>query len=210
MNQALTGEGDLIWRGGQALHSSAPINLDDDDYPELVGVDHLAVYAVDHDGQRLWGPIPIPQARGLGAPIVVNLDGVGLPEILVVSAGHMVALRADGSVFWDRRFLGESLSINSNPTAFDFDQNGVSEVVFQSSHTVFILDGLNGNTLMERAGDTWGFSAEADMPTVADIDLDGDVEIIATLNGGLECSKDQPRVGPKDHPSVISARFILR
>ena len=63
---------------------------------------------------------------------------------------------------------------------FDFEGDGIAEVVYADEHTLWIFDGRDGTVLMEQTGHASGTLME--YPLIADVDNDGSTEIIVASN----------------------------
>jgi len=169
--------------------------------PSLVVTDHAAYVTLwqvrasgrGHiDFERVW------ESRmdacfgwpGMDAkPTLADLDGDGSLEILVQTEEvGFFALRADGTELWHQCWAGG----NSSPVAADVDGDGRLEVVV----------GSDAGQLSVLAGDTgqpiWTFNAAAHVrpasisvePTVADLDGDGESEILFTVRDVPDADPD--------------------
>ncbi len=170
-----------------AIGSCALADVDADGDPEVVvpaklpNTQEMGVAVLDRTGDLEWlTPVSFPASaagetwRWLVAPAVADLDGDGLPEIIV---GHTILDGSTGSVRGEATSLpiGHSeLYVNGgpSPTAADLDGDGIMEVVAGSA----LLD-PDANTLCEA-------SARDGYPAVADLDNDGDGEVV--LSGSAE------------------------
>ena len=160
-----------------------------------------SMWIFEHDGRIHAGPFRLFQAVlnqtnfQLGPPCVADFDGDGQPEIAIAvhrivtgpsvsfdNSPHRIILSVyedDGTLVW-RRDLVRMASTNTAPTAtaFDFDGDGSSEVVFLDNQKLYIFDGSNGTTLFEMGVDRIGEGRPVRYPTIADVDNDGNAEII--------------------------------
>ena len=170
-----------------AIGSCALADVDADGDPEVVVpakrpyTEDMGVAVLDRTGTLEWlTPVNFPaSARGekwrwMVAPAVADLEGDGVPEIIV---GHTILDGSTGIVRGEATSLpiGHSeLYTNGgpSPTAADLDGDGIMEVVAGSA----LLD-PDGNTLCEA-------SARDGYPAVADLDGDGDGEVV--LSGSAE------------------------
>jgi hypothetical protein len=154
----------------------------------------LAAAPLSEDYTRIETAIP--------NPVVVDLDGDNLKEILFPSYdGRLHAFWLDKSEHGNWPFSvnnsnGSFIRFASEPVVADLDNNGKAEVIFASwvekgsgqTGKLHILDNL-GNVLCEvdlpRAVDgDWNGALAA--PTLANIDLDADLEIVLlTANSGV-------------------------
>jgi len=128
------------------------------------------------------------------APALADLAGDNRPEIIVPSYdGLMRCYFPEGNLLWDYRFdsAGGDFVGASGPAAGDLNKDGVPEIIFSTyaivddiSHLI-ILD-ANGNPLHKTPLPKRGSMS---VPTLADTDGDGSVEILVslkdTLGGGL-------------------------
>lgn len=128
------------------------------------------------------------------APALANLTGDSRPEIIVPSYdGYMRAFSPTGDLLWSYQFdpPGGDFLGASGPAAGDLNQDGIPELIFSTYSTVqdishlFILN-AEGTQLHKIVLSKRGSMS---VPTLADIDGDGSVEILVslkdTLGGGL-------------------------
>ena len=169
-------------------------NFDDDPYPEIVLVGDKVVYLLNHDGTNaeLWGGtsagVAIPGGGEGGAPTISDLDGDGLPEIGVAGATAYTVIDTDGSVLWSSQTKDASSRVTGS-TSFDFEGDGVEEVVYRDERFLRIYRGTDGQILYERS--MWSGTA-TEYPVVVDIDNDGHAEIVISsdnLYGGTAENK---------------------
>jgi hypothetical protein len=152
--------------------------IDERDVPEVIYIAHGIgpgiLHAVRGDtGEVLWswppeGPLLAPKP-----PAVADLDGDGVPEVLVLTQdGGFHAVNADGTTKWRRQF-----DFNyAGPTAVaDLDGDGSPEIL--SDERVFDRDG----------NELWSMSSTSSSPEnnhthaaalPVDLDLDGDLEVV--------------------------------
>ena len=135
-------------------------------------------------------------------PVVVDIDGDGNKEILYPAYDgkmHCLWLDKTEKYHWPYSVYNPAEGFRrfaSEPVVVDLDNDGKAEIIFTSwtqkgsNHVgkVHILD-MQGNLLHEidlptAASTNWNGALAA--PTVADIDGDGDLEIVAnTVNSGI-------------------------
>ncbi len=133
------------------------------------------------------------------SPTLADLDGDGVPEVLVgttayngilhnySSSTYLVAMRGDGSLQFQ---VNVGAPINSAPAVADIDGDGEPEVVVSVGGDVVDLNHHGGIRAFDRFGNNlWSFNTYdrdgndyADgvysSPTLCDVDSDGDMEII--------------------------------
>lgn len=140
------------------------------------------------------------------APVLADIDGNGQLEIVVALAdGSVRAYRASGSLMWQYDYAQGQPLHASEPVVGDVSGDGQVDIVFgtfspdgsvKGAVRVHGLD-ASGNLLPgfplalthEGSGDKQGVRAA---PTLADLDCDGDVEILVSSWGGTLYVWDLP------------------
>ncbi len=123
-------------------------------------------------------------------PVVGDLDGDGLPEIVatftgfIPGAGRVEAWHGDGSdMLWDNPSL--NVGYGSAPALADLDDDGWAEVVvvldngFGAGYSVGALEGTTGELIWESPAYTDNEFNHATGIVVSDMDHDGSPEIVA-------------------------------
>ena len=172
-------DGEVLWLDlGQEDAMIAVANLDDDPEGEWVGITGNTVRAHDTDGRVLWGPTEIVGANILAPAGLAELDADGSPEIVTAGGNQLVVYRADGSVYWSAAVQDESGATGAS--FFDFEGDGLLEVVYIDEIDMVVFDGMTGARKFVN-GDH-GSNTMFDYPTVADVDADGQAEIVVCHN----------------------------
>jgi hypothetical protein len=206
------------------------VDLDGDGKNEVVGIPNVELhvpyvtqaYAVMvlegnyGDGSRSamrkqgWEVLPRGRApirvdgwyppNGVPAPVIVNIQGDGAPEIIVsLNDGFMHAFSAEGEEIWWFNFTHEkTVMYASEPTAADLNQDGSPEVVFTTYGDPDVIDSgylvilasdgtlLHDVPLPEPGKNGNGNGAPA-APTVGDLEGDGQLEIfVQTFDHGMD------------------------
>lgn len=163
-------------------------NFDADQFAEIVLVANGQVYLLEHTGDIIWGPTPIPGGGAGGPPTVADLDGDGQPEIGVAGGRNYTAFETDGSIKW----LMPTQDLSSNRTGssvFDFEGDGRVEVLYNDEEFFRIYDGATGGILFETPSIS---STRLEYPIVVDIDNDSHAEILvgsgSTGFGGINAA----------------------
>ena len=135
-------EGHTLWFASEPAgdwNATTAADLDNDGDLEMV----LGHAAFHHDGTSMWVvPSIVP-----GFPQVADLDGDGLPEVLVTNRNGISLLEHDGTVVYqDLRPTGipnTGLNWIRPATIHDFDGDGVPEFAVSSNthYTVYEADG---------------------------------------------------------------------
>lgn len=196
------------------LNISAVANFDDDPYPEILVIDLHYHYLFEHTGALKWrreARIISPTEGGsahngwLRPKITVaELDGDPWPEYVVPQVFHgstkagFSAFNHDGSELWSHRGSPLISSISTQVlrqcAAFDFDRDGIDELVTQylpaneSQYQLLVLKGSDGSVLTQYPlDDSYGYYSHSYQsgPTVADVDNDGEAEIVTTAYNGF-------------------------
>jgi hypothetical protein len=73
-------------------------------------------------------------------------------------------------------YIPDEDSYSNTPTLFDFNQDGINEILISDQSRIRILDGRNGST---RTTLDFGQTTIMQYPVIADIDADGSADIVA-------------------------------
>ena len=157
-------------------------NFDADDLPEVVLVSQGSVWLLEHDGAVKWGPVTVPGAGFSAGPVVADFDGDGKPEIVVGTKSKLSLVETGGFVRWtvDTDQAQSPTSIGVGASAFDFDGDGAAELVHADESGLWVRRGKDGFALMQQPLDTC--VQGRGYPVVADVDGDGNAEIVAGSN----------------------------
>jgi hypothetical protein len=124
-----------------------------------------------------------------GNPAIADLDNDGYKEIVVaLDNGWLYALRHNGTLYWSRNmgYGAGAFDIDAlnSPTIADLNGDGWKEIVYGhymagcNNPYVHVLRGTDGSTIWSYSGPCSGYQAHA--RKIADIDNDGQIEIILT------------------------------
>ena len=130
------------------------------------------------------GPIMLPGTGFGGPPTVADFDGDGKPEIGVAKANNYSVVKPDYpnkkiSLLWSVPNHDYSSSVTGS-SVFDFEGDGVAEVVYGDECFLWVFNGTNGKVRF--VAPTTSFTA-TESSLVADVDGDGRAELLMISNG---------------------------
>ena len=171
--------GATVWSSTRTTGWPGVGNFDSDPELELVNMDttNSRLDLIDDDGTFLWS-----YANGSsngGPPVVGDFDGDGSLEIGISGASTFTVVSATGTKEWQVT-IDDSSSKQTSATAFDFDADGALEIVYADEGDLYGFDGASGATVYTNASHASGTIREH--PVVADVDRDGEAEIILASN----------------------------
>lgn len=177
---------------------TAVANLDDDDFGEVVIVRQGEVFVLEHDGQLLWKqsiPLIDCEYNESGPPTIADFDGDGRAEIGTAAADYYVVLDMDcdadpvpagcagKGVLWQTTNEDCSSRVTAS-SVFDFEGDGKAEMIYADETDFRIFDGTTGAVLFD--DQTHGSHTRIEMPIVADVDNDGNSEVVIPENSAQE------------------------
>ncbi|HEX5050755.1 MAG TPA: FG-GAP-like repeat-containing protein [Planctomycetota bacterium] len=177
-NTLYSAAGLIKWQAPIPDGSVAVGNFDADPQAEIVVVSQGQVRLLNHDGSIVWGPVAIPGGGVGGPPTVADFDGDGQPEIGVAGAVRYAVFETDGSLKW-QSVTQDGSSNRTGSSVFDFNGDGAAEVVYRDELFLRVYRGSDGMTLFQTpmSSCTWH-----EYVLVADVDADGNAEIVACAN----------------------------
>ena len=151
---------------------SAIVDVDLDGVPEVVvSGTYLGIELYSYDGTLLAAA----DAGGVAsAPCVADFNGDGLPEFGVAEQFTFKMFDRELNELWTTPIFEEYGWASC--AGFDFDADGAYEVVYNDNNTLYVWDGGTGTERMTWTG--YVTAGLAEYPVVADIDRDGQAEIV--------------------------------
>jgi hypothetical protein len=143
--------------------------VDEADVPEIVFTSWTSNTLVALDGATGVELFEVSGFDGQGGVTIADVDDDGEPEVIAIQSGYRIAaVDATGAVEWSSAAFG--MMPYPQPTVADLDNDGMPEVIGD----VGVVNGEDGSTVATLTGITNSWRT----PIAADIDQDGDQEII--------------------------------
>ncbi len=174
---AYSNGGTLLWDTPRSYGSTAVANFDSDPFPEIVLVSDHLVWLLEHTGAVRWGPITLPGFTVGSAPVIADFDGDGKPEIGIGNSRTYTVIETTGVIRWS---AATNSIVGVVASAFDFDGDGAAEVVYADESGLRIRRGTDGALLAEQPIPSCIVGGA--YPVVADVDGDGNAEIVVPVN----------------------------
>jgi hypothetical protein len=171
-------------------------DIDNDGQLEIVVISNSSSRVVAY----VWKPLPANASHLLGSylvpatgvghyaiPMIGNIDNTPYPEIVFITNGtplNMYALKYDPA-----QALGSRIDLKwtlthtdgsgcTGASLFDFDQNGMNEIVYRDQTQLRIIDGSGGSAVAKNTFANVISGTLRELPVIADVDGDGQAEII--------------------------------
>lgn len=152
---AISLEGDKTvagWNGSQTIPYTNPYSLDhtlsvgdidNDGHLEVVILGRGCVKAWKHTGEEIFtksidGLLPqIDWATNVNTPILADVDGDAVPDIVFCCDNYIYALHNDGSDIIGFPIISEEV-FRDTPCVADIDNDGKNELVASSEHDLYV------------------------------------------------------------------------
>ncbi len=193
-------------------------DFDLDGLPEVVVIDNLnhalSMWRYDADQPNKFAVVRAPvdinaglnpalcppgswgNTHGGGPPTVADFDGDGTPDVgtaggigyAVFSGKQLIDPKVAGpqTVLWIKQ-TKDCSSASTGSSVFDFDGDGKAEVVYSDQNRLRVYEGPTGNVLVERCNTT---ATLIEFPVIADVDNDGQADIVVISNAYAKNSPD--------------------
>ena len=179
--------------GAGSFGAPAIADLDDDGRPEVIINWGHVIEALEDDGTLLWryatnrtdlyrpSPVTVADVTGDGQIDLVTASAIS--SGFFVTNHLLMVLDAGGSLVWEQNVADNSASA-SGVAAQDLTGNGAWEIIWNGATDGFlILNGPDGDRLYNEP--YTGSGTVLDYPTLADVDGDGEAEIVTAGANGL-------------------------
>ena len=177
----------LVYSDGPV--SVADVDVDGDVDAVIMGMKNgvWGIYGWDLQTNTELGFFAFPSATWGGRVNIANLDCDPSLEMAVVSEDVIYFVDEDFSTFFSAASVDDSRT--TAVSAFDFDGNGLSEIVYRDEQNLSIYDGSNGSVIFQVP---CASPTAMEFPVVADVDNDMQAEIIVLC--GLVSNYNSGRV----------------
>jgi hypothetical protein len=159
-------------------------DLDGDGNPEVIVV-RTRVFVLDAATGNLLANLSLPGGGQGGAPNVADFDGDGLPEIGTAGGSNYTVFkftRPNGmprlDISWTSTIRDFSSSITGS-SVFDFNGDGVADVVYNDELYLRVYNGQTGQIVFEERN--WSGTG-VEYPVIVDVDNDDNAEILVARN----------------------------
>jgi hypothetical protein len=192
---AIRADGTTMWVDTDAFDGLCAVGELDDTSPGpevvLVSVGYIYLIA-GPTGRTLWiQHLSGGTSTNGGAPTIADFDGDGRAEIGVASDSEYAvydractglhtpeAACTGAGILWEHASEDGSSSTTGS-SVFDFNGDGRAEVIYNDQFNFRVFDGMVGTVLVEIANSS---RTRTENPVIADVDNDGQAEIIFTAN----------------------------
>lgn len=195
--------GEILWEAGDSNDGFCAVaDLFDgagmvarDGLPEVIRVANGRLRIHDGETGTQIVNLPLQCAGGAGAgrggaPTVADFEGDGLMEVGVAGANCYLVMDPGctgdplpsectaNNILWRTPTEDTSSNVTSS-TVFDFNGDGRAEVVYNDEENFLVLDGVDGSVIFMEPNPS---RTRTEQPIVADVDNDGNAEIVFTAN----------------------------
>lgn len=172
------------------------VDFDQDGDLDIAVVSSGRIYVWDgQTNTQIGSTFNLPNTTVGGRLNIADFDNDGVPEIGTAGKHFYIVLENDMTEKW--RITTVDGSQRTGSTVFDFEGDGINEVVYRDEKNLFIL---NGQTGAEIAKIPCVSGTRLDYPIIVDVNNDGQTEIVCACGGNLNGnitvfnSSDQPWV----------------
>lgn len=175
--------GAALWHSDWGDGSLAVADIDGTPGPELIVNANSVIqgYRADTGDRLTWAPMDFTGERLLGGPPTIADHDTRDPELEFGFnwPGLHVVYNHDGTELW-RHEISENSGGGTGSTTFDFEGDGLTEVIIADQDDLWILDGRDGAVRLQWADHDSGTVHE--YPVIVDVDADDEAEIVFMSN----------------------------
>jgi hypothetical protein len=211
---AIDTDGSILWQRNDLAEGFAAVgdfDLATPPRPEVVLVGNGQIVLLEAaTGLTIMGPAAIGGTGAGGPPTVADFDGDGLPEIGVAQASVYAMLEPNYATMtidqvWTATNHDNSSSVTGS-TVFDFEGDGIAEVIYNDECYMWVYDGPTGAVRFTASTDSFT-GTEASL--VADVDGDGHAEMVMISTGASPISWhcEHHAAGSSTYPPWIAPAY---
>ncbi|MCB9766214.1 MAG: hypothetical protein H6739_40940 [Alphaproteobacteria bacterium] len=175
-------DGTLIWETPWTVSpycTPAVAQLDGDEEAEVIFLCYDEVNVHEHDGALITSFRMAQRGTSYGQPCVGDITGDGAAELVVPNAVYLAAYQPDGTELWRAEILDATSAAGC--ALFDMNGDGANEVLYGDEYELSVFDGRTGVRLF--SDPSRGSHTGYDYPVVADVDGDGQSEVVVVASG---------------------------
>lgn len=143
------------------------------------------------------------QNTQVGLASIADFDGDGFLEMGMAGRNEFITIESNMTRKWGIPVVDQSNMTTS--TAFDFEGDGKTEVVYRDENFLYILDGATGAIITKTQ---CGSGTRTELPIVVDVNGDGDAELVCTCSDVSGGGKGQVRVYESDSTIWVPTRKV--
>lgn len=160
-------------------------------------------------GMQMGASFSIPGTGSGGRANIADYDNDGYPEIGVGGSHKYVVIDYNIATnamtqLWQKTTVDGSQQTTGS--AFDFEGDGITELVYRDENNLRVYDGATGNV---KVATPCGSATRTEFPTVADVDGDGYANIICNCSTANQGGTGKVRAYKSSGYEWIPARAVM-
>jgi hypothetical protein len=182
-SRAFRADGTLYWNNNQSDGYPAIADLDLDGTPEVVVISSDTVRVQSPTTGAVLASINMAGTGAGGPPTIANFDADPAPEIAAANgSAYSVYTYSNNPPTLTLKWQVPTQDQSSNRTGsslFDFQGDGVAEVVYNDECYMRVYNGVDGSELYKEPNSS---ATIHEYPVIVDVDGDNNTEIVLTAN----------------------------
>ncbi len=185
-------------------------DMDIDGQLDVIVTSNGTIYVWDpRTGLQMGNTFAIPNTSAGGRANIADYDNDGLPEIGAGGLNRYVVIDVDTatnalSQKWVKTIVDGSQ--HTTGSVFDFDCDGLAQVVYRDENDLFVWDGATGNV---NASIPCGSATRSEFPTIVDVDGDGQVNIVCACAPGNQGSAGKVKAFNSSTNQWVGSRKVM-
>lgn len=144
-----------------------------------------------------------PANTQVGLASIADFDGDGYLEMAMAGNNEFFVIDNDLTKKWSVPV--QDVSNMTTSTAFDFEGDGKTEIIYRDETTLYVFDGSTGAV---KASTQCGSATRTELPIVVDVDADGEAEIVCNCSDYNTAGKGNVRVYESDVNKWVPTRKV--